>query len=149
MPVECRRAAPAGAREPPPPDANGTPPTVISPSSGACRPARSLTSVDLPAPFWPISPCTVPRVTASDAPRSAATPPKRLTTRRTSTACVAPTCGMSHAAQIAEIAPFGYFCSNWLICAYAFCAVFGITSRSSGSMIFTFGYHFSTAFSWS
>ncbi len=63
-----------------------------------------------------------------------------------STACVAPTCGMSHAAQIA---PFGYFCSNWLICAYAFCAVFGITSRSSGSMIFTFGYHFSTAFSWS
>ncbi|KGD25780.1 hypothetical protein DP42_5046 [Burkholderia pseudomallei] len=103
MPVECRRAAPADAREPPPPDANGTPPTVISPSSGACRPARSLTSVDLPAPFWPISPCTVPRVTASDAPRSAATPPKRLTTRRTSSASGAPAASGAAAADAAAV----------------------------------------------
>jgi len=38
----------------------GSPRRRSSPSSGACTPVSSLTRVDLPAPFWPISAWTSP-----------------------------------------------------------------------------------------
>src|SRR5712664_224286 len=48
------------------------------PSSGAQRPQRSLTSVDLPAPFWPTRTWTSPRRMARSTRSSASTPGNRL-----------------------------------------------------------------------
>src|SRR5712671_6493777 len=50
----------------------------MRPSSGAKRPQRSLTSVDLPAPFWPTSTWTSPRRMARSIRSSASTPGNRL-----------------------------------------------------------------------
>ena len=42
----------------------GSPSMEMLPASGAISsPFRIFTMVDLPAPFWPISPCTLPRAT--------------------------------------------------------------------------------------
>src|SRR3954464_1445042 len=56
----------------------GRPSTYSSPPSGACTPAITLPSVDLPAPFSPTSPWMEPRTIETETSRSAWTPPKRL-----------------------------------------------------------------------
>ena len=48
------------------------------PGSGAWKPARILTSVDLPEPFLPSRPCTSPGATLNETPASARAPPKVL-----------------------------------------------------------------------
>src|SRR5688572_28287758 len=50
------------------------------PASGWCTPVRILTSVDLPAPFSPISAVMLPRCNCRSTPASARTPPKDLRT---------------------------------------------------------------------
>ena len=52
----------------------GRPLTRISPSSGRMIPAITFMRVDLPAPFSPMSACTVPGRIASRTPSSATTP---------------------------------------------------------------------------
>src|SRR5581483_3004693 len=52
------------------------PASSTRPSSGRSKPLRTLTSVDLPAPFGPISPTTSPRESSRSTPRSACTPSK-------------------------------------------------------------------------
>src|SRR5918997_3080941 len=59
---------------------SGSPSKVAVPASPRCTPVMILISVDLPAPFSPTSAWTSPRATSSDAPRSAGTPPKALST---------------------------------------------------------------------
>ena len=53
----------------------GLPSMRISAVSGATTPARILISVDLPAPFSPISAWISPAAMVSDTPRSAGMPP--------------------------------------------------------------------------
>jgi hypothetical protein len=50
------------------------------PASGACTPARILTSVDLPAPFSPTSACDSPAYSSRWTSRSAATAPNDFDT---------------------------------------------------------------------
>src|ERR1700749_2702138 len=57
---------------------------MILPLSGTILPATRLNSVDLPAPFGPISPVTEPRATLSEQFFTAAKPPKLLLTFWTS-----------------------------------------------------------------
>src|SRR6218665_1562642 len=52
----------------------GNPGSSISPASGWYTPPRIFSSVDLPAPFSPIKPCTVPAGTLNDTSASARTP---------------------------------------------------------------------------
>src|SRR5215211_6408060 len=54
------------------------PSRVIRPASRRYAPVRILIRVDLPAPFWPMTACTSPRPTASEAPSRARTPGKAL-----------------------------------------------------------------------
>src|SRR5690348_12353980 len=56
----------------------GEPLRMIVPPSGACTPVRIFTSVDLPAPFSPISAVTQPAGSSRLARSSARTPPKDL-----------------------------------------------------------------------
>src|SRR5258707_1241972 len=66
---------------------------MIFPTDGRSVPASSASSVDLPAPFGPISPVSVPRLTVSETSATACTPPKsrlRPTAWRTSSLCSAP-----------------------------------------------------------
>src|SRR5689334_17134188 len=60
----------------------GSPRQVIAPASGWCAPARTLISVDLPAPFWPSRQCTSPALTSRSTPSSARTPGNCLTIPR-------------------------------------------------------------------
>ena len=60
------------------------PSKMTEPLSGTILPATILNSVDLPAPFGPISPVTDPRRTESEQLLTAVSPPKRLLTLRTS-----------------------------------------------------------------
>ena len=53
-----------------------TPPKVTRPRSARWIPATTLTNVDLPEPFSPISPCTRPRANVADTSRSAVVGPK-------------------------------------------------------------------------
>ena len=62
--------------------AAGSPRQWISPASGWTMPARIFSSVDLPAPFSPISPCASPSATENVTPRSALTAPNDLRTSR-------------------------------------------------------------------
>jgi hypothetical protein len=91
MPSRCAASGVAGTM--------GRPCSSICPASGRCTPVRHFTSVDLPAPFCPISACTSPACMRRLAPRSAATPAKRLSMpRRSSTgaaAAVVTTCALS------------------------------------------------------
>ncbi len=64
------RRASAGERT-----SRGSPRTRMRPAFGRMAPVRILTSVDLPAPLAPISACTSPARTDSEAFRSAATAP--------------------------------------------------------------------------
>src|SRR5258708_2098779 len=59
-----------------PPRTSRRPKAVISPLSGRSRPASSLRSVVLPAPFGPNTASTSPRWSAKETPRSALTCPK-------------------------------------------------------------------------
>src|SRR6185369_14213352 len=61
------------------------PPSVMRPASGRSRPAMIFISVDLPAPFSPMSACTVPARTCIDTSSSATTPGKAFRTPCTST----------------------------------------------------------------
>src|SRR5688500_13997398 len=54
----------------------------ISPVSGRITPVSNLISVDLPAPFWPLSACTSPARRIRSTSSSAATPEKRLPSPR-------------------------------------------------------------------
>src|SRR5215211_9430435 len=54
------------------------PSRVIRPASRRYAPVRILISVDLPAPFWPMTACTSPRPTVSEASSRARTPGKAL-----------------------------------------------------------------------
>src|SRR5215212_779035 len=54
----------------------GLPPRTICPASGGCTPVRTLISVDLPAPFSPISAWISPARTVKSTPSSARTPGK-------------------------------------------------------------------------
>src|SRR6478735_1043169 len=47
------------------------------PDDGGSSPASTLTSVDLPAPFVPMTACTSPRTSVSDTRSTAVSPPKR------------------------------------------------------------------------
>src|SRR2546422_81102 len=58
----------------------GSPSHSTRPASGRWTPARTLISVDLPAPFWPSRQCTSPARTSSATPSSARTPGKVFTT---------------------------------------------------------------------
>src|SRR3954462_8368902 len=58
------------------------------PESGWSVPAICPMSVVLPAPFGPISACTSPARTKSEAPSVAATPPKRLLSARSSSIAI-------------------------------------------------------------
>src|SRR6185437_6630325 len=60
---------------------SGSPSSAISPESGACKPARILPSVLLPAPFSPHTACTDPVATSKLTFESATTPGKRLVIR--------------------------------------------------------------------
>ena len=70
----------AGALAPPPGSAilTAAPSISISPPSGCSTPPTMFISVDLPAPFSPISACTSPARSSKDTPVSARTAPKRL-----------------------------------------------------------------------
>jgi hypothetical protein len=57
---------------------------MILPLSGVMLPATRLNSVDLPAPFGPMSPVIEPRSTRSEQLLTARKPPKRLLTFCTS-----------------------------------------------------------------
>src|SRR3954453_1821803 len=57
-----------------------------SPSSGRIAPAAILSSVDLPAPLSPRSPCTSPALTVRSAPSRARTCPYHFVTPRSSSA---------------------------------------------------------------
>ena len=50
------------------------------PAVGLCRPTSVLNSVDLPAPFGPMSPTISPLVTSNETASTACSPPKRLLT---------------------------------------------------------------------
>src|SRR3954465_14369679 len=50
----------------------------MRPASGRWTPVRTLMSVDLPAPFWPITAWTSPGKRRKSTPRSAWTPEKRF-----------------------------------------------------------------------
>src|SRR5688572_5213202 len=54
----------------------GWPESSMLPVSGAYRPVSTLISVDLPAPFCPMSACTSPARSVSSTPASACTPGK-------------------------------------------------------------------------
>src|SRR3954471_6156491 len=58
--------------------------SLMLPASGAHRPVRTLISVDLPAPFCPISACTSPARSARSTPASACPPGKARETPRAS-----------------------------------------------------------------
>src|SRR4051812_4884539 len=70
------------------------PSKTTSPTSRSYTPVRILISVDLPAPFWPMSACTSPRRTSKPASRRAGTPLKALLIRvidsKTSSPAIAP-----------------------------------------------------------
>src|SRR3954452_13767479 len=72
----------------------GRPSKTTSPASRSYTPVRILISVDLPAPFWPMSACTSPRRTSKAASRRAGTPLKALLIRvidsKTSSPAIAP-----------------------------------------------------------
>ena len=53
----------------------GSPPNATVPESGACRPVRMATNVDLPAPLRPTSACVRPAVMLIPAPSSATVVP--------------------------------------------------------------------------
>ncbi len=53
----------------------GTSPSITRPLSGVTKPESTSIRVDLPAPFGPISPCTVPFLTVRPAPWMAFTAP--------------------------------------------------------------------------
>ena len=72
------------------PNETSLPLTVSVPSSGFCTPYRIFISVDLPAPFSPISACTVPERMVMSTSWLAITPGKRFPTPRTRTASLAP-----------------------------------------------------------
>src|SRR5438034_5746944 len=63
----------------------GCPSTKTRPVSGRCSPSSTRISVDLPAPFSPISAVISPALKATDTSRSACTAPKRLLTPSTET----------------------------------------------------------------
>src|SRR4051812_11999688 len=54
------------------------PPSVISPDVDGTSPESRLVSVDLPAPFGPITAWMRPRHKSTETPFTAASPPKRL-----------------------------------------------------------------------
>src|SRR3569833_1857436 len=54
-----------------------TPSSDTVPAAGWFTPNKTLSSVDLPAPFSPMRPCTSPQRTSSDTWSSASTPGKR------------------------------------------------------------------------
>ncbi len=62
----------------------GSPPTSTSPASGRSMPAMQRIAVDLPAPFGPTMPYTLPAGTVSVKPSSAAVSSKRFVTCRIS-----------------------------------------------------------------
>src|SRR6478736_7608387 len=70
MPASCASSGVAGAI--------ARPSSMIRPASGDSTPVSSLISVDLPAPFWPISAWISPARSTSPAPSSATVAPKRL-----------------------------------------------------------------------
>src|SRR6478609_6436658 len=70
MPERCASSGVAGAI--------ARPSSMIRPASGDSTPVSSLISVDLPAPFWPISAWISPARSKSPAPSSAMVAPKRL-----------------------------------------------------------------------
>src|SRR5215470_1583695 len=74
--------------------ANGRPSRSMVPSSGAWFPHRSLTSVDLPAPFCPTRTWTSLRRMARSTPSSARTPGKRFRTPRSSMMVSSATAGL-------------------------------------------------------
>src|SRR3954465_7155275 len=65
-------------------NATSSPPKRTVPGSRAYAPVRPLISVDLPAPFCPISACTSAGAMTRRAWRKAGTPPKALSTPRIS-----------------------------------------------------------------
>src|SRR6185503_7533902 len=68
MPSSCACSGERGATD--------CPSSSMLPASGACTPVRILISVDLPAPFWPMSACTSPARSVSCTSASACTPGK-------------------------------------------------------------------------
>ena len=82
-PGETVAAAPAGA-----PRVTSCPSSSTVPAVGRSKPVRRLTSVDLPAPFGPISPTTSCRCSSSVTSRSAARP--RTSARRAAARSVPP-----------------------------------------------------------
>src|SRR4051812_5720991 len=60
------------------------------PASGGYTPVRTLISVDLPAPFWPMSACTSPARNVSSTPASACTPGKARAMSRALSTIAAP-----------------------------------------------------------
>src|SRR6476659_6046139 len=67
----------------------------ISPASGLLWPAISENNVVLPAPFAPIKPQISPALTSRLTSRTAATPPKRLDTLRSSSSGTSGSCATS------------------------------------------------------
>src|SRR3954468_23975954 len=65
-------------------NATSAPPKRMVPASRAYAPVSTLISVDLPAPFCPISACTCAAAITSRAWDKAGTPPKALSTPRIS-----------------------------------------------------------------
>src|SRR5512136_1627756 len=53
-----------------------SPSSTMAPEWGGMSPEMRLRSVVLPAPFGPMRPCTSPTPTSSEAPSTAARPPK-------------------------------------------------------------------------
>eukprot|EP01031_Cornospumella_fuschlensis_P044716 gene44716-54684_t len=64
----------------------GLPLNSTWPASGLTEPKMIFMSVDLPAPFSPISPWMLPAATANEIARFACTAPKRLSIARNSSA---------------------------------------------------------------
>src|SRR5215471_16935407 len=94
-------AIPASWAAPGPFSTAGFPSTVSWPSSGWYTPARIFTSVDLPAPFSPTSPCASPPYRSIDPSTIACTAPNDLTAPRSDSSgapsprpgfCAAATC---------------------------------------------------------
>ena len=65
------------------------PVSSMLPASGAYTPVSTLISVDLPAPFWPISACTSPARRRESTPASACTPGKARAMPRASSTIAA------------------------------------------------------------
>src|SRR6185369_14262378 len=81
----------------------GFPSSSMLPASGAYTPVSTLISVDLPAPFWPMSACTSPARNVSSTPASACTPGKARAMSRALSTIEAPSVIGSVLARLDEL----------------------------------------------